>query len=297
MKLPPFGYHRAESLGEAVAVLAEHGPDARVLGGGQSLLPVMALRMSNPAVLIDITTAKDLQGHAFRDADGLVVSAAVTTRAVETDAETRRRHPLVAECLAQVGHPEIRNRGTVCGSLAHADPAAELPALLLALGGSVRVAGAERRRRIAAADFFAGPYLTALEEGEVVAGAELPLLARTAGWSIREITRRSGDFALVGVISILDADADGRCTDARLALFGIAGTPRRATAAENVLKGQLLDDAVLAEAAEHAFDDIDVLGDLHGSVTYRRRAGTRLVVRSLAEARARCQSEVESARA
>ncbi|QRP43123.1 xanthine dehydrogenase family protein subunit M [Amycolatopsis sp. FDAARGOS 1241] len=297
MKLPPFGYHRAESLGEAVAVLAEHGPDARVLAGGQSLLPVMALRMSNPAVLIDITTAKDLQGHAFRDADGLVVSAAVTTRTVETDAETRRRHPLVAECLAQVGHPEIRNRGTVCGSLAHADPAAELPALLLALGGSVRVAGAERRRRIAAADFFAGPYLTALEEGEVVAGAELPLLPRTAGWSIREITRRSGDFALVGVIAILDADAAGRCTDARLALFGIAGTPRRATAAEEVLKGQLLDDAVLAEAAERAFDDIDVLGDIHGSVTYRRRAGARLVARSLAAARASCQSEVESARA
>ncbi|MFF4597636.1 FAD binding domain-containing protein [Amycolatopsis sp. NPDC001319] len=297
MKLPAFGYHRAESLGDAVAVLAEHGPDARVLGGGQSLLPVMALRMSNPGVLVDITTAKDLRGHAFRDTDGLVVSAAVTARALETDAETRRRHPLVVESLAQVGHPEIRNRGTVCGSLAHADPAAELPALLLALDGSVRVAGAERRRRIAARDFFLGPYLTALADGEVVAGAELPLVPATAGWSIREITRRSGDFALVGVICVLDTDSAGRCTDARIALFGIAGTPRRATAAEAILTGEVLDDAVLAEAAARAFDEIDVVGDLHGSVTYRRRAGTRLVARSLAEAAARTQSEVESARA
>ncbi|MGW4488060.1 FAD binding domain-containing protein [Amycolatopsis sp. NPDC004368] len=297
MKLPAFGYHRAETLDDAVSALTEHGPDARILGGGQSLLPVMALRMANPTVLVDITTAKDLQGHAFRDSDGLVVSAAVTTRALETDPGTRQRHPLVAETLAQVGHPEIRNRGTVCGSLAHADPAAELPALLLALDGAVRVAGAPRRRRIAAHDFFDGPYSTALDEGEILAGAELPLLPETAGWSIREITRRSGDFALVGVICVIDTDTDRRCTDARIALFGIAGTPRRATAAEGILTGEVLEDAVLAEAAAHAFDDIDVLGDLHGSVTYRRRAGTRLVAVSLAEAAARSRSEVEKARA
>jgi carbon-monoxide dehydrogenase medium subunit len=295
VKLPAFAYQRAESLDEAVSLLAEYGPDARVLGGGQSLLPVMALRMSNPGSLIDITRAKDLQGHAFRAAEGLVVSAAVTARRLETDPETIRRHPLVAACLAQVGHVEIRTRGTVCGSIAHADPAAEAPALLLALNGSVRVAGADRRRRIAAKDFFLGPYLTALEDGEVVAGIELPLLSDTAGWAIRETARRSGDFALAGVIALLDTDADGRCTDARIAVFGLAGTPRRATAAEMILTGQPLDDDVLTEAAQHAFDDIDLIGDLHGSVTYRRRTGIRLVERSLIDARARrAQSEVES---
>ncbi|HWD06024.1 MAG TPA: FAD binding domain-containing protein [Amycolatopsis sp.] len=295
MKLPLFGYHRAESLADAVAALAEHGPDARVLGGGQSLLPVMALRMAHPGVLVDITSAEDLQGHAFRD-EALVVSAAVRTRTVETDPGTRARHPLVAECLAQIGHPEIRNRGTVCGSVAHADPAAELPALLLALDGAVRVAGPRGRRRIAARDFFLGPYLTALDDGEIVAGAELPYLPANAGWSVREITRRTGDFALAGVIAILGAGPDGRCTDARVALFGVAGTPRRAAAAEAVLKGRHLEDgAVLSEAAERAFD-FDVLGDIHGSATYRRRAGTKLVAAALAEARAR-QSEVEHARA
>lgn len=293
MKLPAFAYHRAESLGEAVQLLATHGPDARVLGGGQSLLPIMALRMSNPALLVDITAAKDLQGHAFRERDGLVASAAVTTRSLETDPETRRRHPLVSACLSLVGHAEIRNRGTVCGAIAHADPAAEAPALLLALDGAVRVAGATRRRKIAAEDFFLGPYLTALDEGELVAGVELPLLPGTAGWSIREIARRSGDFALAGVISVVDADAARRCTDARIAVFGVAGTPRRAVAAEKALLGQVLDDDALTEAAQHAFDDIDIVGDLHGSATYRRRAGIRLVARSLAEACAR-RTEVRS---
>lgn len=294
MKLPAFAYHRAESLGTAVELLTRYGPDSRVLGGGQSLLPVMALRMSNPGTLIDITSAKDLQGHAFRDDDGLVVSAGVTARTLETDPETKRRHPLVCACLSHVGHVEIRNRGTVCGSAAHADPAAEVPALLLALDGSVRVARTGRRRRIAAKDFFLGPYLTALEEGEIVAGVELPMLSDTAGWSVLEIARRSGDFALVGVISVLDTDAGGRCTDARIAVFGLAGAPRRATAAEQALLGQVLDDDLFTEAAQHAFDGINLVGDLHGSITYRRRVGTRLVARSLAEAHARhAQSEVE----
>ncbi|MFC0111386.1 FAD binding domain-containing protein [Kibdelosporangium aridum] len=287
MKLPAFAYHRAESLGEAVEVLATHGGDARVLAGGQSLLPIMALRMSNPGLLVDITAAKDLQGHVFRGRDGLVASAAVTTRRLETDPETRRRHPLVSACLSRVGHAEIRNRGTVCGAVAHADPAAEAPALLLALDGAVRVASAARRRKIAAEDFFLGPYLTALDEGELVAGVEIPLLSGTAGWSIREIARRSGDFALVGVISIVDADTANRCTDARIAVFGVAGTPKRAVAVEKALLGQVLDDEVCTEAAQHAFDDIDIVGDLHGSATYRRRVGIRVVARSLAEAHAR----------
>jgi carbon-monoxide dehydrogenase medium subunit len=291
VKLPAFAYHRAESLDDVVGVLAEYGPDARVLGGGQSLLPVMALRMSAPAVLVDITGAKDLTGHAFRPTDGLVVSAAVTARTLETDRETTGRHPLVPACLAQVGHVEIRTRGTVCGSVAHADPAAELPALLLALDGSVRVASARRRRRIAARDFFVGPYSTALEDGEMVAGIELPQLPATAGWSIREIARRTGDFALAGVISVLDTDPDGRCRDARIAVFGVAGTPRRATAAEEILLGGVLDDATLAEAAQHAFDGIEIVGDLHGSATYRRRAGIRLIARSLTEARAQTAKE------
>jgi aerobic carbon-monoxide dehydrogenase medium subunit len=284
VKLPAFAYHRAESLDDATALLASHGGDARVLAGGQSLLPVMALRMSAPSLLVDITRAADLSGHAVRDGR-VVISAGVTARTAET--ELRSTHPLLTRCLEQVGHVEIRTRGTVAGSVAHADPAAEMPALLLALDGAVRVASASRRRRIAAKDFFLGPYLTALDEGELVAGVEFPCLSPTAGASVDEIARRSGDFALVGVISVLDTGADGRITDARIALFGVAGTPRRATAAETVLLGQTLSADLIADAARHAFDDIDIVGDLHGSATYRRRAGVRLVERSLTSAATR----------
>lgn len=281
MKLPAFAYHRADSLDDATALLARHGGDARVLAGGQSLLPVMALRMSAPSLLVDITRAPDLSGHAVRDGR-VVLSAGVTARTAET--ELRAAHPLLTRCLEQVGHVEIRTRGTVAGSVAHADPAAEMPALLLALDGAVRVASATRRRRIAAKDFFLGPYLTALEDGELVAGVEFPCLPPTAGASVDEIARRAGDFALVGVISVLDTDTDRRVTDARIALFGVAGTPRRATAAEAVLLGQTLSADLIADAARHAFDDLDIVGDLHGSATYRWRAGVRLVERSLTNA-------------
>jgi carbon-monoxide dehydrogenase medium subunit len=276
VKLPPFAYHRAESLEEATALLASHGTEARVLAGGQSLLPVMALRMSQPALLVDISKAADLSGYAARDGRA-VISAAVTARTAEQSAG----HPLLTACLAKVGHVEIRTRGTVCGAVAHADPAAELPALLLALDGTVRVASATRRRRVAAADFFLGPYLTALGDGELVAGIELPELAPTARASVLEIARRDGDFALVGVISVLDAGPDGRCTDARIALFGVAGTAKRATIAEQTLLGAVLTPQLLTEAAAQAFDGLDVLGDLHGSATYRRKAGVRLVEKSL----------------
>ncbi|MDT7605890.1 MAG: aerobic carbon-monoxide dehydrogenase medium subunit [Pseudonocardiales bacterium] len=295
MKLPPFAYQRAESLAEATALLAEHGADARVLGGGQSLLPLMALRMSRPELLVDITRAADLTGYAVTG-ERVVVSAAVTARAAETNPDIRRAHPLLTACLAEVGHVEIRTRGTLCGSVAHADPAAELPALLLALDGAVRVAGARRRRRIAAADFLRGPYLTALDEGELVAGVELPCLSPTAGWSVREIARRRGDFALVGVVTVLDADAGGRCTQARIALFGVAAVPVRAAAAERALVGEPLSPRLFTEAAGCAFDGVAILGDLHGSATYRRRAGTRLVQRSLAEAAGRL-SATEAAHA
>jgi len=290
VKLPAFAHHRAESLDDAVAVLAEHGADARVLGGGQSLLPLMALRMSVPEVLVDITAAPDLLHHT---ASGMV-GAAVTTRTLETDPTTA---PLLRACLAEIGHVEIRTRGTVCGSLAHADPAAELPALLLAVEGSVELAGAGGRRRVAARDFFVGPYSTAIEDDELVASVELPAVPAGAGWSVREIARRTGDFALAGVISVLDVDADGRCADARIALFGVAATPRRAAVAEAVLTGEQVTDELLAEAAARAFDGIDVLGDMHGSAPYRRRAGTRLVARSLTEAHHRCAHALEAARA
>lgn len=294
MKLPDVGYRRAECMEHAVQLLAEHGPDARVLAGGQSLVPVMALRMSHPSVLVDITRCPDLSTWSWQD-DTLVISAAVTARRVERDSALAQRFPLVGTALSHVGHPEIRNRGTVCGSAAHADPAAEVPALLLATGGSVRVIGPEGRRRVPATDFFEGPYMSSLAPGELVAGVELTGPTATAGWSVLEIARRHGDFALVGVVCVLDVDpATRRCTSASLALFGCASTATRRLAAEASLVGQELTPDVLDRSAELAFADLEVLGDVHGSVGYRTDAGTVLVRRALGQAAARTSSDAGS---
>jgi CO/xanthine dehydrogenase FAD-binding subunit len=290
VKLPDFKYRRAAGLEHAVELLAADPHEARVLAGGQSLMPVMALRLSHPGTLVDITHCEDLRTWAFHDGM-LVISAAVTSRRVERSAEIARRHPLLTETLGYVGHPEIRNRGTVCGSAAHADPAAEVPALLLALEGSLRVIGADGRRRVAARDFYVGPYSTSLQPGELVAGVEIPAVPAHSGWSVKELARRHGDFALVGVICVVTVEpCTGQCSDASLTLFGVAATPRRCLSAERVLSGSVLDERVIAEAARMAFEDVEVLGDIHGSKEFRTRAGIVLVRRAIAEAFDRAQN-------
>lgn len=284
MKLPAFSYHRASSSDHAVELLAANPEESRVLAGGQSLLPIMALRLAHPEALVDITRCEDLRTSTFQDG-AVVIPAAVTCREVERSVDIAGSHPLFAAVLGHVGHAEIRNRGTVCGSVAHADPAAEVPALLLGLDGVVRIIGSARRRRVAARDFFLGHYTTALEPGEMVAAIEIPTVEPSSGWSIKELTRRHGDFALAGVICVLTSDAVTRaCITASVTVFGVAAAPRRCISTEEYLVGQNLDDAVIADAATMAFDDIDVLGDIHGSSAFRQRAGTTLVKRAIAEA-------------
>jgi CO/xanthine dehydrogenase FAD-binding subunit len=281
VKAAPFDYVRAGSVADALAALGS-AEDARVLAGGQSLVPVMALRLATPELLVDISRCPELQAH--RREDGvLTVGAAVTDRTLELDPEVGAAHPLLVRALALVAHPEIRARGTLCGSLAHADPAAELPALLLATDGEVEVAGPGGRRRVAAADFFTGPFGTALGEGEMVVSARLPLPVPASVWTVDEISRRPGDFALAGVVCGVEVDDAARCARARVALFGVAGTPVRATAAEEALVGERVTGAVLDTAAAAAFDGVDVIGDdVHASADYRRSAGTALVRRALA---------------
>lgn len=277
-------YARAEDTENAVALLAELGEDARVLAGGQSLVPMMALRLARPEALVDITRCVDLKGVTGSTTQ-LTVGAAVTAREVERHPDAGGRHPLLVRALGHVGHPEIRARGTVCGALAHADPAAEVPAVLLATEGTVTLAGPAGPRRIASQDFFVGPYMTALDEGEMVVEAEFPLLLPTTGWAIEELARRHGDFAVVGTICLLDAGADATCAHASITLFGVAGTPVRARQAERAMIGTFLDDADLDAAASAAVDEVDVLGDLHGSVTYRRSVSRALLRRALRTAR------------
>ncbi|MGY1591654.1 FAD binding domain-containing protein [Geodermatophilus sp. SYSU D00708] len=281
MKAAPFDLVRAETVADALAALGS-AEDARVLAGGQSLVPVMALRLATPALLVDITRCPELR--TSRRADGvLTVGAAVTDRELELDPEVAAAHPLLVRTLGLVAHPEIRARGTLCGSLAHADPAAELPALLLATDGEVEVDGPAGRRRVAAADFLTGPFGTALGEGEMVVAARLPLPAPGSAWTVDEISRRRGDFALAGVVCGLERDDAGRCSRARVALFGVAGTPVRAVGAEQVLVGEEPTPAVVDAAAAAAFDGVEVVGDeVHASAGYRREAGRALVRRALA---------------
>jgi CO/xanthine dehydrogenase FAD-binding subunit len=282
VKTAPFDYVRADTVGEAVAALAD-GEDARILAGGQSLVPIMALRLAAPGRLVDISRSAPLRTWACAD-DVLTVGAAVPDRALELDPEVRAAHPLLTATLALIAHPEIRARGTVCGSLAHADPAAELPALLLAVEGELELAGPEGERSVPAGEFFTGPFTTALDEGEMVTAARFPLPAAGSGWVVDEIARRPGDFALAGAVCGIELDG-ARCVRARIALFGIAATPVRARAAERLLEGEVPTDAVLDAAAAAAFDGVEVLGDeVHASAGYRRAAGTALVRRALGSA-------------
>jgi CO/xanthine dehydrogenase FAD-binding subunit len=282
VKTAPFDYVRADTVGEAVAALAD-GEDARILAGGQSLVPIMALRLAAPGRLVDISRSAPLRTWTYAD-DVLTVGAAVPDRALELDPEVRATHPLLPATLALIAHPEIRARGTVCGSLAHADPAAELPAMLLAVEGELELAGSEGERRVPAGEFFTGPFTTALDEGEMVTAARFPLPAAGSGWVVDEIARRPGDFALAGAVCGIELDG-ARCARARIALFGIAATPVRARAAERLLEGEVPADAVLDAAAAAAFDGVEVLGDeVHASAGYRRAAGTALVRRALGSA-------------
>jgi carbon-monoxide dehydrogenase medium subunit len=279
-----FDYVRAGSVAEALAALADDDREARVLAGGQSLVPMMALRLARPEVLVDITRCPELLSAGL-DGPVLRVGAAVPDAVLERDPEIRAAHPLLMRTLSLIAHEEIRARGTLCGSLAHADPAAELPALLLATDGEVEVDGPGGPRRVPAAEFFAGPFTAALDDGEMVVAARLPVPGPAVGWAVDEIARRPGDFALAGAVSTVELDGSGRCSRVAVALFGVAGTPVRSRGAEEVLMGEQVDEAVLDAAAAASLDGVDVLGDeVHAPAAYRRDAGRALVRRILAAA-------------
>jgi CO/xanthine dehydrogenase FAD-binding subunit len=284
MRPAAFDYVRAGSVAEALAALADDDREARVLAGGQSLVPMMALRLARPEVLVDITRCPELLSASL-EGPVLRVGAAVPDAVLERDPEVRAAHPLLVRTLSLIAHEEIRARGTLCGSLAHADPAAELPALLLATDGEVEVDGPTGPRRVPAAEFFDGPFTAALGDGEMVVAARLPLPGPAVGWAVDEIARRPGDFALAGAVSTVELDGSGRCSRVAVALFGVASTPVRSRGAEEVLMGEQVDEAALDAAAAASLDGVDVLGDeVHAPAAYRRDAGRALVRRTLAAA-------------
>ena len=287
MKPAPFEYHAARSSAEAVEVLARHGDAAKVLAGGQSLVPMLNFRLARPGVLVDINNAADLD--YLREADGvLVVGALVRQRRLERWAADRA--PLIAEALRLVGHVAIRNRGTVVGNLAHGDPASELPALLLCLDGAVVARNAAGERFIAASELYLAPLTTSLAADEILAEARFTLPPAGAGWGFAEVARRHGDFALAGCAALLWRDGEGRIAGARIAFFGVGSTPVRGGAGEGLLLGLEPTPARLREAAQAAAAALSPEGDLHATADYRRRVAGVLAERTLIVALERCGS-------
>jgi carbon-monoxide dehydrogenase medium subunit len=282
MKPPPLSYIRPRTLEDAVQALQDAGEDARPLAGGQSLVPMLNFRLARPSVLVDVAGLPELQ--EIRPENGtLVVGASVRQRTAELSPVVRELCPILPEALGHVGHLQIRTRGTVGGSIAHADPAAELPAVALALDAELTCAGPAGERTIPASEFFFGPYWSALEPGEILTAVRFPL-AHGAHARCIEIARRSGDFAVAGLAGVVELDG-GTVTRASLAAFGVGAVPERLAQAEQALAGQRLDADVVAAAASAAAGEIDPSDDGHGDADYRRHALSALVTRFLEEAR------------
>ena len=285
MKAAPFDYVAATTMDEAVSVLAERGDAAKVLAGGQSLVPLLAMRLARPEVLVDINGIPGLED--IRVEDGVLrLGALVRQSAVERHPAVREQFPLVSEAVATIGHVAIRNRGTVGGSIAHADPAAEWPALLLALDGEVEVVGPQGSRRLTADELFVTVMTTALAPDEIVREIRLRLPSGAVGTSFVELARRHGDFAIVGVAAVLGID-NGLVTHCRLALSGVGDTAVRARAAESSLVGGPAGDDAIEAAARAAAAEIQPSGDIQGSAAYRRTVASVLVRRALVAARRR----------
>jgi carbon-monoxide dehydrogenase medium subunit len=279
MKLPPFEYEAPTIVAEAIDLLAEHLDEASVLAGGQSLIPLLALRLARPAVLIDINGIDELSGVSATD--GWVAIGAMTREYVaEESEEVADTVPLLAAALPLIGHEAIRSRGTIGGSLAHADPAAELPAVARALDAEFVVRGQSGERVIPAAQWFEGYLTTSRRPDELLLEVRFPTARRDTGVSFQEVSRRHGDFAIVGLAVSLVLSG-GVISDARLAFAGLSDMPVRATAAEDLLVGERPSTELFDEAARRATGDVDPPADLHGSSGYRKTVAAVMVRRGL----------------
>jgi aerobic carbon-monoxide dehydrogenase medium subunit len=282
MKLSPVDYEAPGTVAEALDLLAEHGDEASVLAGGQSLIPLLALRLAQPAVLIDINGVAGLSGVS--QTDGWVTIGATTREYMaEESATIAESVPLLAAALPLIGHEAIRSRGTVGGSLAHADPAAELPAVARALNAEFVVRGPSGERVVPAAEWFEGYLTTSRGPDELLTEVRFLAARPGTGTSFQEVARRHGDFAMVGLATSVTLNV-GTITDARLAFAGVSDVPARATAAEELLEGERPTAELFDEAARVAAADIDPPSDLHGSAEYRKKVAAALVRRGLREA-------------
>jgi aerobic carbon-monoxide dehydrogenase medium subunit len=280
MKPPSFDYVAPRSLEEALDILGQHGSAAKVLAGGQSLVPLLNLRLAGPELLVDINDVQGLDRLSAWDG-GLAIGALVRQSDLERADVVRERLPLLAEAAALVGHPAIRHRGTAGGSLAHADPAAELPAAVLALEATLVVSGRNGTRSLAASEFFTGYLTTALEPDELLTEIRVAGVPRGTGSAFVEMSRRSGDFAICGAAALVTLNAGGRCDRVRLALCGVGAGPVRARGVEDALLGEVPTGTLLQEAAQRVLADIDPPSDIHGSAAYRRKLAAVMARRAI----------------
>ena len=270
MKPAPFRYVAARTIEQALALKAEYGDEARFLAGGQSLVPTMNFRLTQPALLIDINPLSELAGVKDGPAAHVRIGALTRYRELERDAGTGRNLPLIHEALPHIAHPQIRNRGTIGGNLAHADPASEMPAIVVTLAGRLRAQSAKGERWIAASDFFVGALATALEPDEMLTDVELPVAPPRSGACFVELSRRRGDFAIIGVACTIRLDEEGRCAEARIGLCNAGDGPVFAAAASESLVGGQIGAPQIAEAAQLVQGEIDPGGKI-GRASCRER--------------------------
>ncbi len=285
MKPPVFKYHDPGTLEEALALLASLGDDARVLAGGQSLMPLLNFRLARPAHLVDINRIAEL-GGVSRGAHGVSLGAMVRQRELERSSLLAEACPLIGQAMPLVGHPQIRNRGTLGGSLAHADPAAELPAVVLAADARIVARSAQGERAIGAEDFFQGQLTTALRADELIVRIEAPSLPKRTGTSVQEVAMRVGDFALAGVVTTLTVGPTRLVTRARIVCFGVGDRPMRIRNAEVSLEGQVAGEESFAAAGHMVSAALqgEVVADMHASAAYRQRVCGVLAKRALGSA-------------
>jgi aerobic carbon-monoxide dehydrogenase medium subunit len=283
VKNPPFDYHAPRSVDEVLALLTEHGDEAKVLAGGQSLVPLLAMRLARPSQLVDINDVDELSG--IRPHDGGIAFGTLTReRDAERSADVAEALPLLAEALPLIGHVSIRNRGTIGGSLAHADASAELPAVAMATGAEMVLRSARGERVVPADEFFVSHFTTCMDDDELLTEVRMPSGPAGAGWAFHEIARRHGDFALVGVAAMVALDGDRRIGEARITLMGVADRAIRAAGAEAALAGAEPGPDAIAAAAHESTTDLEPATDMHGSAAFRRHLAGVAVRRALTTA-------------
>jgi CO/xanthine dehydrogenase FAD-binding subunit len=283
MKPAPFDYRVPDTVEEALELMQEHGEAAKLLAGGQSLVPAMNFRIVQPSMLIDLNRLKEME--FVHEKECLQIGAMTRERTLEYDERIARRSPLLHEAAPNIAHPQIRNRGTIGGSIVNADPAAELPVLMVALNARLKARSVSGERWIDASDFFVGMFTTALESNEVLMEIELPFLQARTGWSFMEVAPRAGDYALMGVAALVTLDEDGKCQQAKLVYLNAGDGPVEAKESVQGLAGERLTDSLIDSAADFASEkEIYPYGNVHASPDFQRHLANVLAKKALKQA-------------